>query len=99
MYIRSDITIVQGNEMHYVNAWLKKCVFNLDLNQEIVSEPQTLSGRLFQILAAKCENAVVVVVVVVLYLSPWGNSVSVSFNMRFTNNRKIKTYQQKHKMC
>ncbi len=26
--------------MHYVNAWLKRCVFNLDLNRESVSEPE-----------------------------------------------------------
>ncbi len=24
-----------------MNAWLKRCVFNLDLNRESVSEPQT----------------------------------------------------------
>ncbi len=42
--------------MHYVNAWLKRCVFNLDLNRESVSEPQTLSGRLFQSLGAKYEK-------------------------------------------
>ncbi len=42
--------------MHYVNAWLKRCVFNLDLT-ESVSEPRTLSGRLFQSLGAKCEKA------------------------------------------
>ncbi len=36
-----------------MNAWLKRCVFNLDLNKESVSEPQTLSGRLFQSLEAK----------------------------------------------
>ncbi len=42
--------------MHYVNAWLKRCVFNLDLNRESVSEPQTLSGRLFQSLGAKYET-------------------------------------------
>ncbi len=41
--------------MHYVNAWLKRCVFNLDLNRESVSEPRTLSGRLFQSLGAKYE--------------------------------------------
>ncbi len=33
-----------------MNAWLKRCVFNLDLNKESVSEPRTLSGRLFQTL-------------------------------------------------
>ncbi len=27
-----------------MNAWLKRCVFNLDLNRESVSEPRTLSG-------------------------------------------------------
>ncbi len=43
--------------MHYVNAWLKRCVFNLDLNREGVSEPRTLSGRLFQSLGAKYEKA------------------------------------------
>ncbi len=43
--------------MHYVNAWLKRCVFNLDLNRESVSEPWTLSGRLFQSLGAKYEKA------------------------------------------
>ncbi len=36
--------------MHYVNAWLKRCVFNLDLNRESVSEPRTLLGRLFLII-------------------------------------------------
>ncbi len=53
MCIWSDITAVQDYEMHYMNAWL----FNLDLNRESVSEPQTLSGRLFQSLGAKCEKA------------------------------------------
>ncbi len=42
--------------MHYINAWLKRCVFNLNLNRESVSEPQTLSGRLFQSLGAKYEK-------------------------------------------
>ncbi len=51
--------------MRYMNAWLKRCVFNLDLNRESVSEPQTgmgktiiyiLSGRLFQSLGAKYEK-------------------------------------------
>ncbi len=40
-----------------MNAWLKRCVFNLDLNRESVSEPRTLSGRLFQSLGAKYEKA------------------------------------------
>ncbi len=56
MCIWSDVTEVQGYEIHYVNAWLKRCVFNLDLNRESVSEPWTLSGRLFQSLGAKCEK-------------------------------------------
>ncbi len=43
--------------MHYVNAWLKTCVFNLDLNRESVSELRTLSGRLFQSFGAKCQKA------------------------------------------
>ncbi len=33
------ITAVQDYAMHYMNAWLKRCVFNLDLNRESVSEP------------------------------------------------------------
>ncbi len=40
-----------------MNAWVKRCVFNLDLNRESVSEPRTLSGRLFQSLGDKCEKA------------------------------------------
>ncbi len=39
-----------------MNAWLKRCVFNLDLNWESVSEPRTLSGSLFQSLRAKYEK-------------------------------------------
>ncbi len=39
-----------------MNVWLKRCVFNLDLNRESVSEPQTLSGRLFQSLEARYEK-------------------------------------------
>ncbi len=38
-----------------MNAWLNRCVFNLDLNRN-VSEPRTLSGRLFQSLGAKYEK-------------------------------------------
>ncbi len=48
--------LVQDCEMHYMNAWLKRCVFNLDLNRESVSEPRTLSGRLFQSLGARYEK-------------------------------------------
>ncbi len=40
-----------------MNAWLKRCVFNLDLNRENVSEPRTLSGRLFQSLGARYESS------------------------------------------
>ncbi len=40
-----------------MNAWIKRCVFNLDLNWESVSEPRTLSGRIFQSLGAKYEKA------------------------------------------
>ncbi len=39
-----------------MNAWLKRCVFNLDLNIESVSEPRTLSGRLFKSSLAKYEK-------------------------------------------
>ncbi len=39
-----------------MNAWLNRCVFNLDLNRESVSEPRTLSRRLFQSLGAKYEK-------------------------------------------
>ncbi len=39
-----------------MNAWLKNRVFNLDLNRESVSEPRTLSGRLFQSLGARYEK-------------------------------------------
>ncbi len=39
-----------------MNAWLKRCVFNLDLNRESVSEPPMLSGSLFQSLGDKCEK-------------------------------------------
>ncbi len=61
MCVWSDITAVQDYEMHYMNALCeclaKECVFNLDLNRESVSEPRTLSGRLFQSLGAKYEKA------------------------------------------
>ncbi len=39
-----------------MNAWLNRCVFNLDLNRESVSESRMLSGRLFQSLGAKYEK-------------------------------------------
>ncbi len=39
-----------------MNPWLNRCVFNLDLNRESVSEPRTLSGRLFQSLGARYEK-------------------------------------------
>ncbi len=56
MCICSDRLAVQDCEMHYMNAWLKRFVFNLDLNRESVSEPRTLSGRLFQSLGDKYEK-------------------------------------------
>ncbi len=40
MCICSDIPAVQDCDIHYMNAWLKRCVFNLDLNRESVSEPE-----------------------------------------------------------
>ncbi len=36
MCVWSDITAVQDYEMRYMNAWLKRWVFNLDLNRESV---------------------------------------------------------------
>ncbi len=42
--------------MHYMNAWLKRCIFNLDLNRESVSDPRMLSERLFQSLGARYEK-------------------------------------------
>ncbi len=39
-----------------MNAWLKRCVCNLDLNRASVSEPRTLSGRLFPSLGTKYEK-------------------------------------------
>ncbi len=41
-----------------MNTWLKRSVFNLDLNRESVSEPRTLSGRLFQSLGARYEKVI-----------------------------------------
>ncbi len=52
-----SITAVQDYEMHYMNAWLKRCVINLDSKRGSVSEPRTLSRRLFQSLGAKYEKA------------------------------------------
>ncbi len=57
MCICSDRLAVQYCEMHYMNAWLKRCVFNLDLNRESVSEPRTFSGRLFHSLGARYEKS------------------------------------------
>ncbi len=39
MYVWSDITAVHDYEMHYMNAWLNRCVFNLHLNRECVWTP------------------------------------------------------------
>ncbi len=36
MCFLSDITAVKDYEMHYMNYWLKRCVFNLDVNRESV---------------------------------------------------------------
>ncbi len=58
MCVLSDIHAVQDCEKNYINTWLKRCVFNLDLNRESVSEPRTLSGRLFQSLGAKYEKVI-----------------------------------------
>ncbi len=66
MCIWSDINAVQDYKMHYMNAWLNRCVFNLDLNRESVSEPWTLSGRLFQSLGAKYEQVLPLVDFVIL---------------------------------
>ncbi len=53
-----------------MNAWLKRCVFNLDLNRESVSEPRTLSGKLFQSLGAKYEKALPPLVDFVILVLP-----------------------------
>ncbi len=55
MCICSDRLAVQDCEMIY-ECLAKRCVFNLDLNRESVSEPRTLSGRLFQSLGARYEK-------------------------------------------
>uniref|UniRef100_A0A8C2ER40 Receptor-type tyrosine-protein phosphatase S n=1 Tax=Cyprinus carpio TaxID=7962 RepID=A0A8C2ER40_CYPCA len=65
-----DITAVQNYEMHYLNAWPKRCVFNLDLNRGSVSEPRTLSGRLFQSLGAKCEKWIISVICCNIFTVP-----------------------------
>ncbi len=39
-----------------MNAWLKRCVFNLDLNRESVSVPRNVIRRLFQSLGVKYEK-------------------------------------------
>ncbi len=39
-----------------VREEIKRCVVDLDLNRESVSEPRTLSGRLFQSLGARYEK-------------------------------------------
>ncbi len=67
MCVWLDITEVQDYDMHYVNAWLKRCFFNLNLNRECVSEPGKLSGRLFQS----------------LYLFQWNLSGRTEFLLHF----------------
>ncbi len=55
--IRYTCSAVQDYKIHYMNAWLKRCLYlNLDLNSESLSEPRTLSERLFQSLGAKYEQ-------------------------------------------
>ncbi len=61
-----------------MNAWLKRCVFNLDLNSERVSERRTLSWRLFQSLGAKYENAFVLSVACLLKMQD--NHLAVHYN-------------------
>jgi len=61
---------MQGYEGYYVNAWLKRCVYNLYLNWESVSESWTWSGRLFQSLGAKRENALPPLVELDILYSP-----------------------------
>ncbi len=39
MCVWSDLTAVQDYEMHYMNAWLKRGVFDLDLNRESGLKP------------------------------------------------------------
>ncbi len=57
----NNVSLIRYNcstryDMRYMNDWLKRCVFNLDLNRESVSEPRTLSGKLFQSLGDKYEK-------------------------------------------
>ncbi len=40
MCIWSDITEVQSYEIHYGNAWLKRCVLNLDFKQRVCLNPE-----------------------------------------------------------
>ncbi len=44
MCIWSDVTEVQDYEMYYVNAWLKRCVFNLDLNRVCLNSERYQEG-------------------------------------------------------
>ncbi len=52
----SDILSVQDCEMHYMNAWLKRCVFNLDLNRGVCLNPERYQEGLFQSLGARYEK-------------------------------------------
>ncbi len=66
-----------------MNAWLKRCVFNLDLNRESVSEPGTLSERLFQSLGDKYEKVLpplVDLVICSLFLKMQDNHLAVYYN-------------------
>ncbi len=64
--------------MHCMNAWLKRCVFNLYLNRESLFEPHTLSGRLFQSLELKCEKA----------LPPLVDLAILGYGLEFCNLRE-----------
>ncbi len=43
--------------MHFVNAWLKRCVFNLDLNRESVVWTPNIIRKAIPSLGAKYEKA------------------------------------------
>ncbi len=59
MCVWSDIPAVQDYEMRYMNAWLNRCVFNLDLNRESMSEPlQSLGARYEKVLPPLVDFAI-----------------------------------------
>ncbi len=69
-----------------MNAWLKRCVFNLDLNRESVSEPRTFSGRLFHSLGARYEKCLG-------KLSPVCHSASFGFHRGHVGLNQLKCGQ------